>query len=108
MQAHGQAPRNQSRNDWSIAKDWITENITLPSEVTKNGRTHVMPLTVAAKHYAYAMWREDFAPYLDPDEMIWGLHRSAFDILFERSAKLARTQERRLNVYFEMAIPDGH
>jgi hypothetical protein len=35
----------------------------------------------------------------------WLLCRSAFDILLERSAKLARMQGRRLNVNFEMADP---
>ncbi len=35
----------------------------------------------------------------------WLLCRSAFDILLERSAKLAKLNQRRLRIYFEMADP---
>ncbi len=27
--------------------------------------------------FAFSIWCEDFAPYLDPDDMIWGLDRAA-------------------------------
>lgn len=35
----------------------------------------------------------------------WQLCRSAFDIVVERAAKLAKQQERRLKVFYEMADP---
>jgi len=27
--------------------------------------------------FAFSIWCEDFAAYLDPDDMIWGLDRAA-------------------------------
>jgi integrase len=36
----------------AIDKGWIANDLTIPAEVTKNGRMHVLPLTDAAKHHA--------------------------------------------------------
>ena len=36
----------------AIRKEWITSDLAVPAEATKNGRMHVLPLTNAAKHHA--------------------------------------------------------
>lgn len=49
--------------------------------------------------FAYAMWCEDFAPYLDPDDMIWGLDRAA-DLLADASMLQSFLALRKLDDFF--------
>ncbi|MBK5956744.1 hypothetical protein CCR97_00690 [Rhodoplanes elegans] len=49
--------------------------------------------------FAFAMWCEDFAPYLDPEEMIWGLDRAA-DLLSDASRLQSFLALRKLDDFF--------
>lgn len=49
--------------------------------------------------FAYAMWCEDFAPYLDPEDMIWGLDRAA-DLLADASMLQSFLALRKLDDFF--------
>src|ERR1700675_2775296 len=49
--------------------------------------------------FPYAMWCEDFAPYLDPDDMIWGLDRAA-DLLSDASRLQSFLALRKLDDFF--------
>lgn len=49
--------------------------------------------------FAFAMWCEDFAPCLDPDDMIWGLDRAA-DLLSDASRLQSFLALRKLDDFF--------
>lgn len=74
----------------AIQQDWITENITLPGEVTKNGRTHVLPLATAAKHYA-----EQFANGSKPNWNSWNKIKKNAGLEWLRPHDLRRTMATR-------------
>src|SRR5258708_30320847 len=58
--------------------------------------------------FAYAMWCEDFAPYLDPDDMIWGLDRAA-DLLSDATRLQSFLALRKLDDFFGGVKPKpGH
>ncbi|WP_152977741.1 hypothetical protein [Bradyrhizobium pachyrhizi] len=54
--------------------------------------------------FAYAMWCEDFAPHLDPDDMIWGLDRAA-DLLAEASMLQSFLALRKLDDFLGGVTP---
>ncbi|MCP3475076.1 integrase family protein [Bradyrhizobium sp. CCGUVB1N3] len=74
----------------AIDKQWITENLTLPGEVTKNGRTHVLPLTVAARHYA-----DKFAGGTRPNWNSWNKMKKNAGLDWLRLHDLRRTMATR-------------
>jgi hypothetical protein len=49
--------------------------------------------------FAFAMWCEDFAPYLDPEDMIWGLDRAA-DLLSDATMLQSFLALRKLDDFF--------
>lgn len=49
--------------------------------------------------FAYAMWCEDFAPYLDPEDMIWGLNRAA-ELLSDATRLQSFLALRKLDDFF--------
>lgn len=49
--------------------------------------------------FSFAMWCEDFAPYLDPDDMIWGLDRAA-DLLSDATRLQSFLALRKLDDFF--------
>lgn len=49
--------------------------------------------------FAYAMWCEDFAPYLDPEDMIWGLDRAA-ELLSDATRLQSFLALRKLDDFF--------
>ncbi|MCK1513063.1 hypothetical protein IVB22_10855 [Bradyrhizobium sp. 190] len=57
--------------------------------------------------FSYAMWCEDFAPYLDPDDMIWGLDRAA-ELLSDATRLQSFLALRKLDDFFGGVKPrDG-
>jgi hypothetical protein len=49
--------------------------------------------------FAFAMWCEDFAPYLDPEDMVWGLDRAA-DLLSDATRLQSFLALRKLDDFF--------
>jgi hypothetical protein len=49
--------------------------------------------------FAFAMWCEDFAPYLDPEDMIWGLDRAA-ELLSDATRLQSFLALRKLDDFF--------
>jgi len=49
--------------------------------------------------FTFAMWCEDFAPYLDPEDMIWGLDRAA-DLLSDATMLQSFLALRKLDDFF--------
>lgn len=74
----------------AIEKQWLTENLVIPGEFTKNGRTHALPLTNAAKHYA-----QKFAEGPKPNWNSWNKIKKNAGLDWLRPHDLRRTMATR-------------
>ena len=70
-------------------------------ETTVDKRSaQIMTICECIDHcFAYAMWCEDFAPYLDPEDMIWGLDRAA-ELLSDATRLQSFLALRKLDDFF--------
>ncbi|MEM8750760.1 MAG: hypothetical protein AAGF28_10685 [Pseudomonadota bacterium] len=54
--------------------------------------------------FAFAIWRDDFARNVDPDDMIWGLERG-FDLVADATRLLSFLALRKMDDFFVGAQP---